>query len=285
MAGRALVLGGGGTVGIAWETGMLKGLQDAGIAVEAAELIVGTSAGSVVGAQLALGTPLADLMAFQLSPLDATNTRPIAFDPAHFAVVAQTLGRNPSAEPAAMAALGTLALAAPTDDEETYVERFAYVGDRAWPERALLVTAIDAHSGEFRTWDRSSGAPLQRAVASSCAVPAIFPPVTIGERRYIDGGMRSSTNADLAEGHDAVLIITPISAQSGGWGPSLRRGLDREVAKLREAGCRVVVIEPDAEALAVFGPNMMDVSRRAEAANAGVRQSRQFAEAVRALWA
>lgn len=284
MTKRALVLGGGGTVGIAWETGILNGLRNAGVDVTNADLIVGTSAGSVVGTQVALGVPLDGLLAAQVAPLDETRDRPMAVDPQYFAAVAQKLALAQAATPELMVEIGTMALSAPTGDEAEYVQRFELMHNAPWPERRLLVTAVDAQSGEFRAWDRESGAPLQAAVASSCAVPGIFPPVTINGRRYIDGGMRSGTNADLAHGYDVVLIVAPIGAQAEGMGGGARRQIEAEIAQLREAGRLVDLILPDEETLGVFGVNLMDTSRRIDAAQTGVRQGALAAETVRSMW-
>ncbi|HKF75717.1 MAG TPA: patatin-like phospholipase family protein, partial [Candidatus Dormibacteraeota bacterium] len=135
-----------------------------------------------------------------------------------------------------------------------------------WPERPLRVTAIDTEDGRFVTWERSSGVPLTLAVASSCAVPWIYPPVTIRGRRYMDGGVRSPTNADLATGHDVVVIVAP----TGGLSSAL---LDAEVADLRRAGSRVEVVVPDAGAVEAIGPNPLDPARRAASARAGRGQA------------
>ncbi len=284
MTKRALVLGGGGTVGIAWETGVLNGLRNAGVDVTNADLIIGTSAGSVVSTQVALGMPLDGLLAAQVPPLDETQDRPVAVDPQYFATVAQKLALAQSVTSELLTEIGTLALSAPTGDEAEYLQRFELLHNAPWPERRLVITVVDAQNGEFRALDRESGAPLQAAVASSCAVPGIFPPVTIGGRRYIDGGMRSGTNADVAQGYDAVLIIAPIGSQAEGMGPGAQRDMEREIAQLREAGSLVDVIVPDQETLDVFGVNLMDTTRRIEAAQTGVRQGAIAAETVRAMW-
>jgi NTE family protein len=284
MTKRALVLGGGGTVGIAWETGVLNGLRSAGVDVANADLIVGTSAGSVVGTQVALGMPLDTLLAAQLAPLDEAQEHPIAVDPQYFAAVAQKLALAQDVTADLLVEIGTVALSAPTGDEEAYLQRFELLHSATWPSRRLVVTGVDAQSGEFKAWDREADAPLERAVAASCSVPGIFPPVTIGGRRYIDGGMRSGTNADLAHGYDAVLIIAPIGSQAEGMGPGARRDMEREIAQLREAGSLVDVIVPDDETLGVFGVNLMDTSRRIDAAQTGVRQGTLAAEIVRSMW-
>jgi len=283
MTKRALVLGGGGTVGIAWETGVINGLRNADVDVTSADLIIGTSAGSVVGTQVALGMPIDGLLAAQLAPLDETHDRPVAVDPQYFAAVAQKLSLAKNVTSELLTEVGTLALSAPTGDEAEYLQRFELLHNAAWPERRLVITAVDAQSGEFRGLDREGGAPLREAVAASCSVPGIFPPVTIGGRRYIDGGMRSGTSADLAQGYDVVLIIEPIGSSAEGMGGAAQRDMEREIAQLREAGSLVDVILPDEETLDVFGVNLMDTSRRIEAARTGVRQGAIAAETVRAM--
>jgi len=146
-----------------------------------------------------------------------------------------------------------------------------------WPERRLLVTAIDTEDGSLVTWDRTSGIPLPLAVASSCAVPWVYPPVTINERRYMDGGVRSTTNADVAAGFEMVLIVAPM----GGFMPA---ALEDEVACLRSAGSRVDVILPDQSALDAIGPNPLDPARRPASAEAGLAQAESAAATLSPAW-
>lgn len=285
MASRALVLGGGGAVGTAWEIGVLKGLQEAGLDLTAADLIVGTSAGSVVGAQLALGRPLDEMLAEQLAPSTGQLDQAMVFDPDRFEQIALRWATAAEMDAPTRAAIGALALAAPTVDEATWLRVF---GERLdgldWPARRLVITTVEAERGEFVAWEREGGAPLVRAVAASCAVPGIFPPVTIGAARYIDGGVRSSSNADLAQGYGVVVIIAPIGATADGLGRLAQQHLAAESAGLREAGSVVEVLLPDAAALGAFGPNLLDAARGATVAQAGVVQGRVAAEQLRAIW-
>ena len=131
-------------------------------------------------------------------------------------------------------------------------------------------------------WDNDSGVPLSRAVASSCSVPGIYPPITINGRRYMDGGMRSATNADLAKGYDNVILVVVTAGGVGPMADASRKRIDAEVAVLRESGSNVSVISPDAASLEAFGINLMDFTRRAGAAEAGLAQGR--AEAARVSW-
>ena len=275
--GRALVLGGGGVTGIAWETGLLAGLAEAGINLTAADLVVGTSAGSVVGAQiLAAGPTLADLYAAQLSdPTGELAARMGAAAMLRFIMAAAW----PGDEQRARARLGRAALKARTVPE---AERRAVIERRlpsaSWPERRLLITSVDAETGELRVFDRECGVPLPEAVAASCAVPLVWPPITIGGRRYIDGGVRSATNADLAAGCDRVVVLAPITY-------ALRRS-SRIATQLASLGASVrsVVVSPDAQARKAIGGNVLDPARRVASARARHAQSATVAESVAAVW-
>ena len=276
----ALVLGGGGITGIAWETGLLHGLHHRGSDLTEAEAIIGTSAGSVVGTQLATVGDTAALYARQLVPPDPATERPTALDLREFGRLlgAQALPDGPIPQEA-RARLGRAALAAKTAPEE---ERFATFRARLpihdWPTRALRITAVDAEDGRFVVWDRDAGVPLIAAVASSCAVPLVYPPITIGERRYIDGGIRSGTNADLAQGFPLVIVLAPMAGIAAG-----RGALNAEIATLRAGGSHVVALWPDADALAAIGPNPLDPARRVAAAEAGHAQAASAAAALAGL--
>ncbi|HKF19844.1 MAG TPA: patatin-like phospholipase family protein [Candidatus Dormibacteraeota bacterium] len=278
----ALVLGGGGVTGIAWETGLLKGLRDAGLDLTGADLIVGTSAGSVVGAQIATGVSLDELYTRQVQPVNTAVERAPDIGP-----LTEFFGAAGSQSPQGMARptqevlawIGAQARAAGTGISEG--SRLEVVMARLpihqWPERRLLVTAIDTEDGSLVTWDRTSGIPLPLAVASSCAVPWVYPPVTINERRYMDGGVRSTTNADVAAGFEMVLIVAPM----GGFMPA---ALEDEVACLRSAGSRVDVILPDQSALDAIGPNPLDPARRPASAEAGLAQAESAAATLSPAW-
>jgi len=274
----ALVLGGGGITGIAWETGLLKGLRDAGADLTGADLIVGTSAGSVVGAQIATGVPLDELYGRQLQAVDTATERAPDIGPlTEFFSAARSSSTQDWAKPTreVLAWIGEQARAAATGpSEESRLEVvMARLPIHDWPERRLLVTAVDTEDGSFVVWDRTSGVALPLAVASSCAVPWIYPPVTINGRRYMDGGVRSTTNADVAAGYEVVLIVAPMGAV-------MTAALDEEVAELREAGSAVDVISPDQAALDAIGPNPLDPARRPAAAVAGLAQAESAAETI-----
>lgn len=285
MATSALVLGGGGTIGIAWEIGVLKGLRDAGIDLSSADLIVGTSAGSVVGTQVALGMAVEDMFTEQLAPSDVALQQAMSFDPQVFMQIAAQFSSLSEASNEHRARIGAMALAAPTIDEAAWVGVYeARLGNSPWPER-LVVTGVDTATGEFAAWKHTSNVPLARAVAASCTVPGLFPPVTINGQRYMDGGMRSATNADLAQGYDTVLIIAPIGMPSEGIGLAMGRQFEAEIAALQASGSQVDVVVPDQDALVAFGPNLMDLARRAAVAQTGVRQGLFEAERLRGRFA
>ena len=284
MTTHALVLGGGGTVGIAWETGVLYALHAAGIAATAADVIVGTSAGSVVGTQLALGVPLDALFAMQTAPLDPAQDRPAPSDQAIITAVQAAQADTALDQTTMLRDVGALALRANVVSEAEYLQVFALLHGMPWPDRRLLITAIGVEDGQIYGLDSASGATVQQAVAASCAVPGIFPTVMINGQQYMDGGMASGTNTGLVADCDTILIVAPLTAPGPDEAPDGASYLAREIAALRIAGRNVAVIIPDAEALAVFGPSMMDSSRRIEAAHAGVRQGNAAAARVRAIW-
>jgi NTE family protein len=278
MGRRGLVLSGGGPVGIAWEAGMIAGLAESGVDLTGCEVVVGTSAGSVVGAQLALGVPLDQLVERQRS--EATGTRRSGGGKAPSIpdeLIEAFLGVSDDPE-ATRRRLGTLAREADTIPEEEFLASFgSQLGEADWPE-GFICTAVDTEDGSFLAFDAVAGVPLLRAIAASCAVPGIFPPITIDGRRYMDGGVRSLTNADLAVGCDEVVVLSLIDrAPAGAPADPITAGVERECATLEEAGATVRVIAPDPQAREGLGPNLMDFSRRAEALEAGLVQGRTAA--------
>ncbi|MGW4482312.1 patatin-like phospholipase family protein [Amycolatopsis sp. NPDC004368] len=271
---EALVLGGGGVAGIAWITGLLTGLADAGRDVSGADLIVGTSAGSTVAAQIGSGLSLADLYARQTDPALQAAEIAVEVDLESFgAQFAAALGSGGTVTDMRRS-IGAFALGASTVPE---AERLAVIESRLpshdWPARALAIVAVDAVTGEPRVFRNDSGVPLVTAVAASCAVPGIWPPVTIGASRYVDGGVRSSDNADYASGHDRVLIVQPLG--SADVFPTDQPFAD-VVASLRASGSSVAVVEPDAASLAAIGTNPLDPATRRPAAEAGRAQGKEL---------
>jgi NTE family protein len=286
LARSALVLGGGGVLGVAWETGVLAGLRDNGIEVENADLIVGTSAGSVVGTAVAAGQ-LDYAIAQQAEPADAALARMIMHvDFPETMKLFAFWGALPEINQKTMAEVGQKALAAKTVPEDQWVAYFCDnlpVAD--WPDRPLKLTAVEARSGTFQAWDRDSGVPLATAVASSCAVPGLFPCVSIDGKRYTDGGVRSGTSADLAAGYDSVLMIAPIGGGDTGIDPLLGRTSRAEADALRAAGSRVELAFPDAASVEAIGINRMDPTRRPQVMEAGKQQGKAMAGRLAGAWA
>ncbi|MFS8099721.1 patatin-like phospholipase family protein [Lentzea alba] len=275
MAGeRALVLGGGGVTGIAWETGILHGLALEGVDLTDADLFVGTSAGSVVATQLAGGASLSDLYEGQLLPPDGEIPARLT----NWMVLRYALSYvMPGTAAAKRARLGRAALKARTPSEASRLAVFEHrLSIEDWPARALKVTAVDTADGKFVAFDRDSGVPLVKAVASSCAVPLVWPPVTINGRRYMDGGMRSAANVDLAAGYSKVVVVAPLTRAAS---PAATPG-----AQAARLGVPSIVVSPDKAALAAIGSNLLDPARRRPAAEAGLAQAASVAEAVREVW-
>ncbi|HUZ56568.1 MAG TPA: patatin-like phospholipase family protein [Streptosporangiaceae bacterium] len=220
MVAKALVLGGGGVTGIAWEIGILAGLAEQGLDLADADVVIGTSAGSVVGVDVRSG---------------AADVRRRVIE-----------SRLPTFE---------------------------------WPAGQLKITAVDAATGRFAIFDSASGVRLVDAVGASCAVPGTWPPVTIDGRRYIDGGMRSAANADLAAGCERIVVIAPLVQGFGNL-----ESVASQVRRLGEQGAQVTVIKPDKAAVAAIGRNVLDPAHRPEAARAGFTQAASEAADIRAVW-
>lgn len=274
----ALVLGGGGVAGIAWELGVLDALVNAGVDLRAADRIIGTSAGAAVGAQLRTGESLESLCARQLVP--ASQSAELQVESSLDSLMEQFAACFDGApdEIEVRRRLGGVALGAPTVDESA---RLAVIESRLssheWSENELLITAVDALTGEFNVFDRHSGVSLVSAVAASCAVPGIWPPVTIGDSRFIDGGVRSGTNADLAKGCDIVVIVAPFA---GGFGPTV----EVEAAALREQGSIVEVVAADKGSTEAFGTNVLDPATRGPSLREGRRQGAIEVERIAKVW-
>jgi NTE family protein len=290
---RALVLGGGGSTGNAWLIGVIAGLFDAGLDVTTADLTIGTSAGSTAAAQIAGATPT-DLLAAVLAAAPQQRTGPVGSDRGRVPIrpVADHMERISkiiaSAEDAAdmRRRMGAAALDLDAASEGSWQTQWratvaARLPSQLWPERAVLITAVDAHTGEPVVFDRHSGVDLVDAVAASCASGR---PYRIGDSRYVDGGYRSNAeNADLAAGYARVLVLSPFGGRSltpVDWGMHLATQID----ELRARGSRVETIFPDSNSEHMFGANAMDLSLRPPAAQAGYDQGRALAEQLTEFW-
>ncbi|GIJ46737.1 patatin [Virgisporangium aliadipatigenens] len=273
---NALVLGAGGITGIAWQLGVLVGLRAEGVDLTTADLFVGTSAGAVTGALVAGGHTPEE--AARIEARLGADDPPFRPDWARGAQAFALLNDATLDAGAIRAAVGGLALAADVVGEEEYVASLARrIPTTDWPSR-LRVTAVNATTGEPVVWDAGSRVPLQRAVAASCAVPCVFPPVTVNGGRFMDGGVRSGVNADLAHGAARVVILAPLA-------PVRTRAVpEEEIAALR-ATARVTLVAPDAPTLRALGPNVLDPSRWEPAVAAGTAQGARLAASVASTWA
>jgi NTE family protein len=270
MGGQALVLGGGGVAGIAWTTGLLVGLAGHGQDLTGADLVVGTSAGAAVAAQVTSGVALDELFARQADPARQVPEIPADIDFEKFAADFGGALTGATTPADVRRAVGQLAVKAETVSE---ADRRAVIAARLpvhdWPEQRVVIVAVDAETGEPARFDRASGVSLVDAVAASCAVPGVWPPVTIDGRRYVDGGVRSGENADYAAGASRITVIAPLGLESPL--PAEKPLLD-VLADLRAAGAEVALITPDEASVAAVGDNPLDPSTRTPAAEAGRAQ-------------
>jgi len=281
-ARRALVLAGGGIAGIAWETGVLRGIADespqAARLLLDSDVLVGTSAGSAVAAQLGSGRPLEALFDRQAAESSAEIDSGVDIDDitkVFLTALAQPYDDTVDRTRQQMQRIGAVALATQTVPEPLRRKVIAQrLPSHDWPDRALRLTAIDVVTGELVVFDRESGVGLVDAVAASCAVPGAWPPVTIGGRRYMDGGVGSSVNLPVAGDCDAVVVLVP----SGADVPApFGDGTAAEIAAFAGAAFTVFA---DADSLAAFGPNPLDPRCRIDSAVAGRAQGRREAQAV-----
>lgn len=282
MTKNALVLAGGGVAGIAWETGLLLGIQDANPALIEQLLgqettLVGTSAGAAVAAQISAGTPLEELFERQLS--GATTELSPAFDMQGLVAkmtAAMTESSSPEEARRRIGAIARSSETTPRAARRAVIE--ARLSSDEWPTQPLLITAIDTDSGELQVFGRGSGASVVDAVEASCAVPGIWPTVEIDGRHYMDGGMRTIANADLAAGADRVLIVVP-SSGSTALGPAIT---PQELEALADA--KVQVIYGDEDSIAAMGLNPLDPQTRRPAALAGREQGRRCSAELTEFW-
>ena len=296
----ALVLGGGGSAGHAWTIGVIAGLAEAGIDMtEAADLVIGTSSGATAAAQVRSGIPPAELLASVLSPPvpPVGQNWPSPPDPPMATVFERMRAIGAAAISAAdlQRAMGAFGLESdatlgPTAAEQRRAMVAARLPRQQWPDRPMIVAALNAHTGELAAFDRDSGVDLVDAVTAGTALPGVVPTHNINGTRYINGGVRSAENADLARGYANVVVLSPFGGQTGTPPPGQFEGIRRspdwgtdlasQVEALRKEGSRVVVITPDADSRAAMGANQMDPATRIPAARAGFAQGKQEATRV-----
>jgi len=303
LAGNvALVLGGGGAAGNAWEIGIIAGLAEAGLDLtEAADLVVGTSAGATAAAQVRSGIPAAGLLASVLSeparPAGQHQEQPPSLPMATVVERMRAIGAAATSAAELQRAMGAFGLESDATLGPGAGQRRAMVAARLpraqWPDRPMIVVAVDAHTGELAAFDRDCGVDLVDAVTASCALPGLVPTHSINGTRYIDGGVRSTENADLASGYANVVVLSPLGGRSqaapqrgadpAGQFEGLRRppewgtDLASQAEALRKQGSHVEVITPDTGSRAAMGTNQLDPATRVPAARAGFAQGKQEA--------
>ncbi|WP_371578671.1 patatin-like phospholipase family protein [Streptomyces sp. NBC_01314] len=315
-SGTALVLGGGGPVGWAWMSGVLAGLTDAGVDLDRADVVIGTSAGAIYGSRLVSGETPREIYERQLVGADriamkVTLSQTLRFlwaalgsrdpdrsvrrlaraalaahpepDPGFLDVLRPLLRGAENGGPAETAETGetgetTAGHTGQTEDRPPRVTRTAHTTG-GWPERALRITAVDALTGELTAFDATSQVTLLEAVAASCAVPVVSAPVAAAGRRWLDGGCRSTANLDLVSGYERVLAVAPIPKAVGPH-PSAQQ----QAAELSAGGTAVVLLTPDSASRRAMGRDMTADSRRPAAARAGHAQATAAAGPVAEIW-
>ncbi|POM26518.1 hypothetical protein BTM25_09190 [Actinomadura rubteroloni] len=270
---RALILGAGGTAGALWQAGLAEGFRRAGTDLGGADLVVGTAASPVIGALL-------------LSDLDLERS---------IKEIVTVLLAGPSADVEADRLLQVIDVLAdpsvPADERRRRVGRMARGSHTAaghrmddvlavlpsgdWPDR-LLVPTVDADSGERAVWGRDGTATLAEAFRASDALPTVFPPVEIGGRRHMNGVVYSHTHADLATGHERVIVLAPLRHVLGG------ALLAEEIGRLDAA--RTLVIGPGAETREIFAAGVVDPETGTAPFYAGLRDAEHYAADVAEIW-
>jgi NTE family protein len=275
---RALVLGGGGATGVAWLIGVLQGMAEGGVDTHEADLVIGTSAGSIVGARLADGQDFDVMAKDQIDNGSSLASAAMGgIDFMEFLKVAEAWGNITDNSPASLLPVTQMALQSKTLPEARMRELLDVDVAEHWPARAFRCSAVDAATGEFVVLDATSGVSLADAISASICVPGIFAPVLVGGRRLVDGGLYSGTCAELAAGHDSVLVIAPIGSRSDGMDPAAAAQIAREAAALEASGAKVTTLLPDDAANDVIGINRMDASISAAVMAEGHRQGKALA--------
>lgn len=271
------MLAGGGLAGIAWETGILCGIADespqTAEALLDADVLVGTSAGSTVAAQLISGLTLDALYERQLETSTTELNPNVGIE--QITELFLTAMTQPGSKTEKLQRIGSVALSTQTVPEIVRREVIEHrLPEHDWPQRELRISAIDTATGELVSLDRNSGVNLVDAVAASCAVPGVWPPVTIGGARYMDGGVGSTVNLELAADCDVVVALLP----QGRTSPSpFGTGAVEEIDDFPGS---VHAVFAEDEAVQAFGPNPLDPACRAPSAQAGREQGRRVASEV-----
>ena len=315
MAQRTLgiVFGGGGTVGMAYNAGVTRALERvAGIVPGDAELLVGTSAGSIIAAYLRSGWTGEDFWAFalgthptlaDLEPDEVERRRREIFTPRWRSpfelsrvaigsayVLGQAVVRRPALPiPGWLRRRFPGGLFAMTEGERRLPEELP----QEWPDKALWLVTVDINTGRRVVLGREGAptVPVATAVLASCAIPGFYQPVKVGKYTLVDGGVHSSTNLDLAAkfGCDLIIGVAPMAYEPVDAPDPIRqlvrliptRALSRETAYARRKGAEVLLIRPSAAELAVHGANLMNPAAGEEIARSSYESAARLLDTDR----
>jgi NTE family protein len=282
----ALVLGGGGLLGAAWEAGLIAGIAEEEAGITKADRIIGTSAGAIIGLQIALGRTPEDIFQGQIAMAEEYRKHnPVRSEsmpsPARQPPIIQDILKaalEGDVPRELLAKIGRMSLEAPALPEEPFIAQFQPLlnpGER-WPDRFVCI-ALDAEDGTLAVWDKDSRVDPVRAIAASSAAPFVVTPIRIHGHRYMDAGLRSTTNADIAKGFDRVVVVAPSAAFMHG----LNIQAKREVAAIEQAGGKAILITPDNSSKEVMGFNPMDAARSGVVARAAFKQAKEESGALK----
>jgi NTE family protein len=282
---RALVLGGGGVVFVAWLTAYLTELTARGVAVADADRIVGTSAGSVLATVIAAGRleRFAKLIrVMETRPNLIGRLAPAASLTASQERALALFDHAADAEPAVIRAIGAAALAARTPGVNRLPSSVVLMTQTwRWPARSLVVSAVDAYTGERLALRHDSGVALPRAVAASASVPGLFAPQPVGDRRATDGGVSGTgIHSDLVAGARRALVFPIVGDVPEGRMTMTPGGTDREIAALRTSGTEVEV----RHSRLPLTTNLMDPAEVPAALALGAQQAAEDAPALATFW-
>ncbi len=284
----ALVLGGGGLLGAAWEAGLIAGIAEEEAGITRADRLIGTSSGAIIGLQIALGRAPGDIFQGQIAMAEdyikqnpvrpESSPSPAGQPPIIQEILKAALEGDVPRE--LLAKIGRIALEAPALPEEPFVAQFQPLlkpGER-WPDRFVCI-ALDVEDGTLAVWDKDSRVDPVRAIAASAAAPFVVTPIQIHGHRYMDAGLRSTTNADIAKGFDRVVIVAPSAA----FMPELKIPAKREVAMIEQAGGKAILITPDKYSTEAMGFNPMDAARSGAVARTAFKQGKEESGAIKEL--
>jgi Predicted esterase of the alpha-beta hydrolase superfamily len=274
---RAVVLGGGGVTGMAWEIGIITALLEKGIDLSDADVIIGTSAGSFVGSALASGYDMRSLYDSQF--VQNTSEVNTSVNPEIMKLWAEAFRYGKDDKKMIGKMFGDISKKYPPKISKETRQRIveSRLVTTLWPLK-LKVTAVNAETGDLHVFDKDSGTTLLNAVNASGAVPGIWPLVTFNEKDWIDGGMVSSTNAHLANGYDKIVILSPMPQKYG-----LIPSVSEEASEMQKRS-KVSLIVPDHDSILAIGNNPYDPNHAVSSAKAGFDQGLKEAANIYKTW-